>query len=145
MKRIKWWFQKRIRGYSDNDLWNLDHFLAKFLHKVMSSYIAAKRISYPGIIPGKTEEESIQEWEDTLQTMKEGFKAAIEVCEDNYLPDFVTGYGDKEMMRTDGSTFIIHDYPITDFDGYNKKTAKLRDKAQQALKLLAERFFELWD
>ena len=139
LKQIKWWFQKRIRGYSDADLWSLDYFLADFLHKIMSSYIAYPKSGYPAQF------ETPEEWDAILLKIKDGFKAAVDLTNENYIDNYITGYRDEEAHCTDGSTFIMHDMPILDIGGIKKKESELKDTFNTGMDLFKEYFFGLWD
>lgn len=139
LRQIKWWFQKRIRGYADCDLWNLDCFLARFLHKIISSYISDPKSGYP------TNFEEPEEWDTVLLKIKAGFEAAIDLANEKYIDNYITGYHDEEAHGTDGSTFIIHDMPILDIDGIKKKESELKDIFNIGMDLFKEYFFALWD
>jgi|6_EtaG_2_1085325.scaffolds.fasta_scaffold00110_35 hypothetical protein len=39
IRKIKWFFQRLIRGYSDSDIWNLDTFIVKKIRKPLKAYI----------------------------------------------------------------------------------------------------------
>lgn len=139
LKQIKWWFQKRIRGYSDADLWCLDYFLAEFLHKIMSSYISYNKNGYPAKF------NSPEEWEAVLLQIKDGFKAAVDLTNEDYIEDYVTGYHDEEINCTDGSKSILHNMPILNFVGIKEKESELHETFNQGMDLFKEYFFGLWD
>ena len=46
-RKIKWFFQKCKRGYSDKDLWNLDNWILDMLEKVINDFKIQNNHSYP--------------------------------------------------------------------------------------------------
>lgn len=141
----KKYFQRLFRGYADSDLWSLDSFLAELLYKMMDKFIKVKRMGYHVIEDGMDDEEAEQKWEDVLKDILAGFKAAISLCQDDYIDDYVTGYRDEECNKTDGSTFIMHNWPILDYDGIKKKEEELKATFNKGMDLFKEYFFGLWD
>jgi hypothetical protein len=73
---IKWWWQRKTRGFDDRELWSLDYTIAKF---ALPRLIAFKEIKYSH--PSRIEE---QEWDVILSDIIRGFKYLIE---DEYVGD----------------------------------------------------------
>jgi hypothetical protein len=45
-RHIKWWWQRRTRGFDDRDLWSLDYTIAKFILPRLKSF-KYNTIAYP--------------------------------------------------------------------------------------------------
>nr|MCK4930024.1 hypothetical protein [Nanoarchaeota archaeon] len=73
----KYFFQRRIRGYADEDLWNLYGHLGDHIIKVLKAFKKMDRVGVPGIFAkGHTDkqlEESDKRWNKELQDMIDGF------------------------------------------------------------------------
>jgi hypothetical protein len=81
-RKIKWAFQKIFFGYSDCDLWNLDHHLAEIILPRLKSFKKSKRHGVPGdLCPlDQTDaefEKVIKEWEEIIDTMIKAFELII--------------------------------------------------------------------
>jgi len=64
---IRYWFQRRIRGWDDSDCWSLDHTIGKFVLPRLKRY---KEITngYPAIF------NDIEDWHNILDKMIAGFE-----------------------------------------------------------------------
>ena len=70
-KRIKWFFQRGLRGYSDCDLWSLDYFIAETLSKGCK-HLAETTHGYPC-------DSSPEEWDKTLREISKEFEDYIKI------------------------------------------------------------------
>ena len=75
-KRIKWWFQRRIRGYSNLDLYNLELFWTETILKTLKSFKKMKRYGVPvqSWPNGTPEEKAVQAWEQRIDELISGFQ-----------------------------------------------------------------------
>jgi len=71
-KDILYFFQKIFRGYSDVDMWSLDHFLAKKIYKYLKIFRYRKRMGYCGDFA------SFEEWNKALDKMLWSMKETAE-------------------------------------------------------------------
>jgi hypothetical protein len=69
LREIKFFFQRRTRGWDDSDLWNLDVSLAKVILPRLKAF-AANHAGYPGSL---TEGKGEEEWQSMLDRMVAGF------------------------------------------------------------------------
>lgn len=67
LRDLKWWFQKKRRGWSDKEIWNLDNTIVEWLVPRLKEF---KKITqgYPGNL------ESFEQWQDILDEMIFGFE-----------------------------------------------------------------------
>lgn len=65
-RRVLWFGQRGCRGYSDEDTWNFDKYLARVIAGGVRA-IRARDISYSG--------ESEEAWNTILDEMADGFEA----------------------------------------------------------------------
>lgn len=63
---INYWFQRRIRGFDDSDLWNVNCAILEYIHKILIAFKKYPRNGYPGQL---TEEQ----WEEYLDLMIDAF------------------------------------------------------------------------
>lgn len=87
-KEIKWFCQRGKRGWSDKDVWNMWYYLAEVIPQ-MVAYLKKTNHGYPGELWAKYTKElgenneayeaADKEWHEILETITDGFKAAIEM------------------------------------------------------------------
>lgn len=123
--KIKWAFQRAKRGYSDCDIWGLDGYLIDILINGISQ-LKNNLCGYPASM------NSIKEWEEVLDKMIDGFKLSQTLINNDCYFDIPKDRG-KELSD------IIKKYDIKVF---TKEDRELHDNA---FKLLAKHFYDLWD
>lgn len=69
---LKYFLQKRIRGFSDEELWSLDITIIKFIYPRLKRFRDLGPHSFP------SELNSYQEWQDILDKMVNAFEIIIE-------------------------------------------------------------------
>lgn len=104
---IKWFFQRGWRGWADCDGWNIDGYLLSWLPDAIEQ-MAKYKTGHPC-------EETTESWQEKLDKMVDGFRAA--------------------------QTLNNLDYDFKDKDAENALIAR---KAQ-AMKLFCDHFDSLWD
>lgn len=77
------WVQRAARGYSDEDAWDLDLYLASWLPDALEQLRDYGK-GYPGHL-------TPEEWEDILSRMADGFRI---------MPDLLQNAADSEQGRT---------------------------------------------
>ena len=65
-RRIKWFFQRGKRGYSDNDVWNFDSYLAEVISKGCKQ-LAKEKHGYPSNL-------TLEKWEEILNSLSKKFE-----------------------------------------------------------------------
>ena len=66
-RTIKFWWQRRTRGWDDSELWSLDHSLAQVILPRLKAF-AASRMGYPADMTN-------EQWSEHLETMINSFEA----------------------------------------------------------------------
>jgi hypothetical protein len=115
-RKIKWWFQKRIRGFSDSELWDLTTTISKFIIPRLEEF---KPKTYP------YEFKSGEEWDLIIKKMIWSFKFSL------YIHNFDNKYI-KDM------NFSENDY----FD--KEKNRLLIKKYKEGIKLFSKYYMDLW-
>jgi hypothetical protein len=69
-RKIKWFFQRVFRGWSDADLWCLDYHLARYIYPRLKAFIKSRRMGFYDN-GGKW---TSQHWEEILRKMLKSFK-----------------------------------------------------------------------
>ena len=85
--KLKYSYQRAIRGYDDNAKWDLSHTLAELVCKVTSD-MADNSVGYPSKVGEK-------KWREILEQISFGFGSYLEMESGNYL------YDDKEYKNLD--------------------------------------------
>lgn len=86
-KQIKYWFQKRITGFSDRELWNLDQTMAEF---ILPRIIRFKEIGGSSVPSDLTQQEWINILDDIIYSME-----AIK----NQFDDISETYNDERVSK----------------------------------------------
>lgn len=92
---IKSWFQKLTKGYADQETWNLDYSLAKWILprlKYFRSNINSTSLNRQN---NKSNYLTIQEWQDILDKIIYAFEFILkedEILEKCYPSDFIYGF-----------------------------------------------------
>lgn len=118
---LKWWLQRRFRGYSDLDSWNPYMYIAEKSIKVLKRY-KEDTIGYP------PEYNTLEEWKDDVQKMIDAFWYFSH--DDEVMDKLIETYGDEK--NKDGRLLWM-----VELDKEYKK-------AENGLKLFGEHFSHLW-
>jgi len=77
--KIKFWWQRRTRGFDDSELWNLDYTIAKFIGPRLRAYKELNRCGVPRVYPSHwSEEATVNWWEHELETIARAFELLVE-------------------------------------------------------------------
>jgi hypothetical protein len=91
-REIKWWLQKKFRGYGDNDLWALDDLFVRTMRKPFKTFVAMERLGYPE--DQTNGPKTPEEWEEILKKIELAFDLYYE-----YNMDF-DAYDKKKEGKT---------------------------------------------
>lgn len=108
-KRIKWFWQRGTRGFSDRDSWDVHSWLAE----IIPGAIARMREydnSYPSIFikKGKTHDQAKGDWHNVLKEIEDGFKAWQEI--DGIGHDLPTDENIQRRKKFDRGMKLLHKY-----------------------------------
>lgn len=131
-RRIKWFFQRGMRGYSDEDVWSIDIWFKSIIIPMLEQLKETKQ-GYP---IDMTEEE----WNLTLNNMINYFKE----CTDFYCSE-KNEYEDEYMSRIMSTN--EYDKSLTNKwlkreEEIDKYKNEMKDKA---FELFSKHFYSLWD
>jgi hypothetical protein len=129
IKKAKWSLQRAKRGYSDEDLWAFDGYLAQVIEKALGEMAETEFLGHPtGLVENCTcrdfnlpEDGCAAEWKRILHFISDNINA----------PDKAMGQGCPE------------DVP-EEWDGYKKNVDEALKKQEEALKLLTKHWNHLW-
>lgn len=77
LRSLKWWLQKKRRGWSDLEVWNLDNTFCEWIIPRLKDF-RARTFCYPEV---HGECESLEEWQALLDEMIFGFEWALKESE----------------------------------------------------------------
>ena len=90
LRKIKWFCQRRVRGYGDDDLWQLDYVLGSRIIKCLRAYRKMKKTGVPSSFcydeEGKqilSTEEGARAWDKVLDDMIDGFDYLVNMDDRN--------------------------------------------------------------
>lgn len=103
LRQTKYFFQRGMYGYADEDYWSLDGYLCKWLPGALRRY--KKSIGYPGIEGAKTP----KEWGDVCEKMARGFEAKIKQDEITWskTEDFKKKYAKLQKEYEEGMALFV--------------------------------------
>lgn len=88
IRKVKWKIQKKNRGWSDIEIWNLDDTIAKWIVPRLKAFKSITQ-GYPAYL------ESLEQWQDMLGEMIFGF----EFSSDEWYRDNVLGRPKEEREK----------------------------------------------
>jgi hypothetical protein len=127
-KAIKYFIQRGIRGYSDQDVWNLDMHLARVMHGSITK-LQANKNGCPWDIPS-------DEYGKALKDILIGLEAYREIQDDTFLEDCMEANDNKEDLLCPAKLEV---------EKYKEEVAKRMEKFNKAMDLLKQYYCYLWD
>ena len=123
LRRIKYFFQRGIRGWADEDIWNFDDYLARIIIDGLLKLKGTQLGCPSDMWDAEAKNNECHKWQETLETMIQAFKAHLEL-KDHCLPLRKEGYKAEVDMES--------------FKNMGKK-------AQDGMFLFIKYFGHLWD
>jgi hypothetical protein len=78
-RKIKWAFQRAIRGYSNKDVWSIDCFLCDIMPKMLRQLAKNLNGCPTNLYDKKNEDDECHKWVKILEKMAEGFEAGQKI------------------------------------------------------------------
>jgi len=135
-RQITWFFQRAIRGYSDNQLWSLDYYLGKHIVQCLRAFKDMAKNSYPsrymtttqknGKSTDQSDQRAIKKYNQDLQDIIDGFTFLSE-CD-----------GSDKLTESYKKYHNNHKKAALD---YEKRVREAKTKASKFIDL----FGDLWD
>lgn len=151
---IKWFIQRGRRGWSDRDVWSLDHYLTSWLPAALRKLKADKH-GVPSAMfrdedglaeDGNPTEEAFAKakarWDSTIDSMIKGFEAEARIADLTYEDEL----GDYPLYRPAGVSKQAWKQ-ISRERFVKTEELRLRDEEiwQKGIALFAEYYRSLWD
>lgn len=152
--KIKYFFQRLFRGYSDPEIFSVYHYIAKFVYPRLKKFTNGKRMGVPCAMfptPDKSHtdeehEEADKNWQDILNKMLFAFEWILyddfELSKKE-MEEFEKKYGNIHEEKEEYKSKI----DILDGDFYFNMELydKLNEDCQEGLELFGKYFRNLWD
>lgn len=139
IKSFKYLWQRATKGYCDEDLWNLDSYLAKLLGSALKE-LYSNTCSYPYRL------ETHEEWQIILAEISDHFYMTLE---DSYDTPCLDAWCDSvdDYFKWKSDEFTEEQKMLREkMREENKYISEERDRHKdEALKMLSEYWFDLWD
>ena len=113
LKKIKHYYQRATRGYSDQDLWSLDSYLAGWLPDALRQFKGAKQGTPAEFfsnkdhpwdpLPEGDHDRAVAEWHAVLDKMIQAFEAHNRIFDLDYDED-----RDERIFEEGAALFIKH-------------------------------------
>lgn len=105
-RKVRWGVQRWRRGYSDLDVWNADHHLARIIPPMMRQ-LSHELHGVPGTILAEYDgdvEVAVTEWRRIMETVAVGFESWMKIND-----EYPTGERLEELNRRweEGSALLI--------------------------------------
>lgn len=128
----KWYIQKKVRGYSDPDMWDVGMSILQHAHFLLSKFKESNRMGRP------TTFATNEEWEDAIQRMIDGMDFILN-GEDRML--------DVYMNKAGGVSFddMCKCIDNIDWKAFRSEYNREYVKAQEGLQLFIDNIQALWD
>jgi hypothetical protein len=136
--KVKCFYQRGKRGWSDEDWWNLDSYLCTLLPQMLRR-LKEKAHGHPC----HEEITSFEHWQEILEQMAQGFEAGNRIISDEYYkltPEY--------HKRLEEASMDLDRLPhATPEELAIMREAEQKDEAlfHEAIRLLDKYYFGLWD
>lgn len=70
---IKYWFQRRRKGYSEDEVWGMNSALQKYIYPRLKAFVEGERVGHPG----HPEVDSPEKWDAVLKKMLRAFELSM--------------------------------------------------------------------
>lgn len=142
--RIKYAWQRAVRGYDDRACWNIDYWFLDIMPKILDNLIN-NRFGYPGRLDDET-------WDKILKDMKHCFEdASEETCsmkneyEEDYYETLLNEYA-KNGKATWSKLSMTQDEIKENYYKRETEIFEYRNKQlNKGLNLFKKYFWDLWD
>ena len=124
MASLRWKIQRFKRGYSDVDVWEFESWFLEIIPKMLNQLKEQ--------LHGHPVDMEFEDWEKYLEKMIDHFNVAstIDDVDDYYPEDYkYLSESEKDLLREKSMEHIKH----------------CKEELHKGLKMLEERFFDLWD
>lgn len=147
--KIKWTIQRARRGYSDDDVWNIDSWFLEIMPKMLKQFRDTSQ-SAP-FLPKTTDETRHEEWKNIigrmiflLQEMNE------DTCsfENVYKEAYFKAVEEANSFTTEGWKAWKAKYAKLSNDYYRQEALKdiyIRLKKEEFFDMFCRYFYDLWD
>lgn len=138
-RNTKYFIQRGKRGWSEEDVWGMHHYLTDVLIGMLTEYRRVKH-GYPSPLDGRTGdyEDDMEKWDNILGEMIEGFTILrkVDTCGEHLeygqeVPDSIRSSMEQSMRKT---------YPKWRFT-----TKEEEAKVKRSFDLLFQYYRSLWD
>jgi len=146
-RRLKWFWQKRTRGFDDRELWSLEYTIAKYILPRLIAFKEFERMGIPGTffdekdIDCRDDKAAARQQEEFLEKSIATFQYLVGANEDD-LDSMDMGMNHelpfKEMMKS-------KNIDQTKMHAYRAEIARRDLVIEEGLQLFAKHFRTLWD
>jgi hypothetical protein len=147
-RHIKWFYQRRTRGFDDTELWSLDQPLAKHILPRLKAFRAYPLYGYPGMLdePGMIEDDKNGENHD------HNFKIWLAIIDKMIIAfEYILCDIDDDLDSGLGRSWIDDDCrwqvekDEVKWKAYIEECKRRQEVINEGLRLFAKYFQSLWD
>jgi len=140
-RRLRWFWQRRTRGFDDLELWNLHYSFTDFILPRLKAFRELGLMGCPvleGYEFNGNHDGMHDEWKEILDKMVNAFYYMKIDMEDMHYPP------SKMMKKEDGTIYFKH-YPGYNYDEYTTEMKRRWDVIEEGLKLFGKYYQGIWD
>jgi len=127
LDRIKYFIQRGERGYSDEDTWSLQSYLAEIIPPIVRRYKEGS--GCPGELYDKSRKnDECWKWNEILEEIAQGFEASVWLSDIKFMKYTKDDYEGSYEMKMD-----------------KKARKEMSEKVDKGLQLFVKWFSALWD
>ena len=140
--RVRTFIQRGIRGWADEDVWNLNSYLTKIIKETVIQLKKTNHGYLADFVEGKTDEEMENESNRIYDGIIYTFKTAEDIME-NDLTYLSSGEWTQELF----DKYVGINKELNEKHKRNRRTMTLEEckKYEDGFILLQKHFFSLWD
>lgn len=156
-RKIKWAYQRIVRGYADIDLWNFDIYLSNLMYVALND-LANNSYGFPGTEPYDTPEK----WKNFLTELADHFfysqpeNGSDEEQKQWNAYDEMNSWISRDYTEPDSNGFYVLKTDYKDEEKYEEAHSKwthavkehsnfMTNHKDKAMDMLKEAYYNLWD
>ena len=147
-RRLKWFIQRRRRGFDDRELWSLDYTIAKYVYPRLKVFNKINKVSIASCF--FADEEKIEhddaDWAVAKKNQKDAYdkieQAFFYILDDDESVATYAGLGERCM---DDNKVVFPTLDEEEWKLYRKEMDRRAEVIEEGLEIFAKYFRTLWD
>ena len=147
-RRLKWFIQRRRRGFDDRELWSLDHTIAKYVYPRLKVFNKLSKVSIASCF--FADEEKIEHDDADWAVAKKNQKDAYDKIEQAFFyildgDESVATYSGLGERCMDDNKVVFPTLDEEEWKLYRKEMDRRAEVIEEGLEIFGKYFRTLWD